>query len=40
MVAIPGASKARQAEESAEVMNFKLSDEELTHLDQLSRQFR
>jgi aryl-alcohol dehydrogenase-like predicted oxidoreductase len=40
VVAIPGASKARQAEESAGVMNFRLTDEELVQLDILSRKFR
>lgn len=40
VVAIPGASKARQAEESAGVMSFRLSDEELSILDDLSRNFR
>ena len=40
VVAIPGASKAKQAEESAGVMNFRLSDEEMNRLDKLSRVFR
>jgi len=40
VVAIPGASKVKQAEESAGVMNFKLTDEEMTRLDELSRMFQ
>ncbi len=40
VVAIPGASKAKQAEESAGVMKFKLSNEEMVRLDELSRVFR
>ena len=40
VVAIPGASKVHQAEESAGVMNFKLSDEELAQLDALSSDYR
>jgi aryl-alcohol dehydrogenase-like predicted oxidoreductase len=40
VVAIPGASKVSQAEESAGAMKFRLSDEELTKLDELSRDFR
>ncbi|MFN2212963.1 MAG: aldo/keto reductase [Anaerolineales bacterium] len=39
VVAIPGASKTYQAEESAGAMKFRLSDEELERLDQLSRKF-
>ena len=39
VVAIPGASKTYQAEESAGAMKFRLSDEELERLDQLSREF-
>ena len=39
VVAIPGASKTYQAEESAGAMEFRLSDEELERLDQLSREF-
>jgi aryl-alcohol dehydrogenase-like predicted oxidoreductase len=39
VVAIPGASKTYQAEESAGAMGFRLSDEELARLDQLSREF-
>lgn len=37
VVAIPGATKVRQAEESAGAMRFRLSDEEMARLDQLSR---
>jgi len=40
VVAIPGASRVRQAEESAGVMNFKLSNEAMARLDELSREFR
>ena len=40
VVAIPGASKVNQAAESAGAMQFKLSDEELVKLDELSRDFR
>jgi aryl-alcohol dehydrogenase-like predicted oxidoreductase len=40
VVAIPGTSKERQAAEAAGAMNFKLSDEELARLDELSREFR
>ena len=37
VVAIPGASKAKQAEDNAGVMNFKLTNEEMARLDELSR---
>ncbi len=40
VVAIPGASKAKQAEESAGVMTFKLSNDEMNRLDELTRGFR
>lgn len=40
VVAIPGASKARQAEESAAVMKFRLTDAELEELNELSKDFR
>ncbi len=40
VVAIPGASKVHQAEESAGVMNFNLTEAELAQLDKLSRAFR
>jgi aryl-alcohol dehydrogenase-like predicted oxidoreductase len=40
IVAIPGASKERQAEESAGAMNFQLTEAELNQLDELSRLFR
>ena len=39
VVAIPGASKARHATESAGAMAFRLTDEELARIDMLSRQF-
>jgi aryl-alcohol dehydrogenase-like predicted oxidoreductase len=39
VVTIPGATKVRQAEESAGAMNFKLTLDELSHLDDLSRNF-
>jgi len=38
VVAIPGASKVRQAVESAGAMRFKLSDEDLSRLDEISRE--
>jgi len=37
VVAIPGASKPRQAEESAGAMNLRLTDKELARLDEASR---
>lgn len=37
IVTIPGATKVRQAEESAGAMHFRLSDQELARLDELSR---
>jgi aryl-alcohol dehydrogenase-like predicted oxidoreductase len=40
IVTIPGATKVRQAEESAGAMHFRLSDEELGRLDQLSQAYR
>ena len=40
VVAIPGASKVKQVEENAGVMNFRLTHEEMTKLDELSRMFR
>jgi len=40
VVAIPGASQPKQAEESAGVMKFKLSNEEMNRLDKISRVFR
>ena len=40
VVAIPGASKVYQAEEAAGAMQFKLTDDELSELDHLSRDFR
>ena len=38
VVAIPGASKPRQATEAAGAMDFELTSEELERLDQISRQ--
>ena len=40
VVAIPGASKVKQAEESALSMNFRISDDDLARLDELSSVFR
>lgn len=40
VVAIPGATKAQQAAESAGAMRFRPSDAELARLDELSRSFR
>jgi diketogulonate reductase-like aldo/keto reductase len=40
IVTIPGVTNARQAEESAEAQRFKLTEAEMTHLDELSRQIR
>ncbi len=40
VVTIPGASKAKQAADNAGAMRFRLSDEELARLDELSRRFR
>jgi aryl-alcohol dehydrogenase-like predicted oxidoreductase len=37
VVAIPGASKPQQAQESADALAFRLTDKELTRLDELSR---
>jgi aryl-alcohol dehydrogenase-like predicted oxidoreductase len=37
VVAIPGASKVKQAAESAASMNFRLSDAEMAHLDEVSQ---
>jgi aryl-alcohol dehydrogenase-like predicted oxidoreductase len=39
VVAIPGASKAHHAEESAGAMRFNLSDKEMARLDELSHPF-
>jgi len=39
VVTIPGATKVEHAQQSAGAMNFKLSEDELTRLDQLSREF-
>ena len=40
VVAIPGASKAQQARESAGAMGFALAPDEMAKIDQASRQFR
>jgi aryl-alcohol dehydrogenase-like predicted oxidoreductase len=40
IVAIPGASKVRHAKDSAGVLNFKLSKDEMARLDEVSRRFR
>lgn len=40
VVAIPGATQPDQAEANAAVMKFKLTDSEMTRLDQLTSQFR
>ncbi len=40
VVAIPGASKVHQAEESAGSMKFRLSDADMARLDELSSEFR
>ena len=37
IVTIPGATKVRQAEEAAGAMNFRLSDDEMARLDEVSR---
>jgi aryl-alcohol dehydrogenase-like predicted oxidoreductase len=37
IVAIPGATKVHQAEESAGAMNFRLSDDQMARLDEVSR---
>ncbi len=40
VVVIPGATKRRQAEENVGAMGFKLTQDELNRIDELSRQFR
>ena len=40
VVAIPGASKPRQAEQNAGSMNFRLEQEELELLDKISSRFK
>ena len=40
VVAIPGASKANQAADSAEAMKFSLSEEEMARIDKLTRHYR
>jgi diketogulonate reductase-like aldo/keto reductase len=39
VIAIPGAKKAHQAEESAGALQFKLSKDEMEQLDELSQDF-
>lgn len=40
VVAIPGATKASHAAQNTGAMRFELSDQELMHIDELSRQFQ
>jgi aryl-alcohol dehydrogenase-like predicted oxidoreductase len=40
VVTIPGATKVHQAEQSAGAMKFKLSEDEMARLDELSKEFR
>jgi aryl-alcohol dehydrogenase-like predicted oxidoreductase len=40
VVAIPGATKAEQAKDNADVMKFKLTQDDLDHLDDISRPFK
>ena len=40
VVTIPGATKAEHAKESAGAMNFKLTDDELFRLDELSKEYK
>jgi len=40
VIAIPGATKANHARESAGAMKFKLADDELAHLDEISKTFK
>jgi aryl-alcohol dehydrogenase-like predicted oxidoreductase len=40
VVAIPGATRASHARESAGVMNFRLTEDEMTRIDEVSRTFR
>jgi aryl-alcohol dehydrogenase-like predicted oxidoreductase len=40
IVTIPGATKAHQAQESAGAQRFKLTEDEMVRLDELSRQYR
>ena len=39
-MAIPGATRPRHAEEAAGAMAFRLTGEEMSRLDELSRPFR
>ena len=40
VVTIPGATKVEHARQSAGAMKFKLSDDELARLDELSKEFK
>ena len=40
IVTIPGASKVHHAEQSAGAMGFRLNDEDMSRLDELSSMFR
>jgi aryl-alcohol dehydrogenase-like predicted oxidoreductase len=40
IVTIPGATRVRQAEEAAGAMNFRLSDDEMARLDEVSRRVK
>ncbi|MCK4978040.1 MAG: aldo/keto reductase [Anaerolineales bacterium] len=40
VLAIPGASKVGHAEQSAAAMKFRLSDEDITRLDEITRPTR
>lgn len=40
VVTIPGATRVRQAEESAGAMKFRMTEDEMSRLDELSRKFR
>jgi len=40
VVAIPGATKSEHAKESADAMKFRLTDDELARLDELSKEFK
>ena len=40
VLAIPGASRVDHARESAGVLDFRLTDDEMAHLDELTRKYR
>ena len=40
VVAIPGATKVSQVEQNATALQLKLSEKEMSHIDQLSSKFR